>query len=258
MRLVSFFVLSLVLHAAALAYPVSFSERGRVDDLIRVTIMPMAEKMSGAGGDGRRGIRSRRTVVKPRAGTAPADQPTGDTKSARGSEPQALPVEPIEKSSDNRVALVSAVAASAEYKRNVASGAASVGLYGASGTGNEGNPFGSSGIGFGRGSGNGPGLSASGAALTQARYRDTPRPEYPESARRAGREGTVLLRVLVDDQGRSKQVEINNSSGSDALDRAAAAAIRRWRFYPARYGDRAVESWIKIPIEFALAKADAR
>ncbi|HMA79243.1 MAG TPA: hypothetical protein VKR81_00060, partial [Candidatus Binatia bacterium] len=81
-----------------------------------MTIMPMAEKMSGAGGDGRRGIRSRRTVVKPRAGTARADQPAGDTKSARGSEPQALPVEPIEKSSDNRVALVSALAASAEYK----------------------------------------------------------------------------------------------------------------------------------------------
>ena len=258
MRLVSFFVLSLALHAAALAYPVSFSERGRVDELIRVTIMPMAEKMSGAAGDGRRGIRSWRTVARPRAATAPADQPTGDARFARGSVRQDLPVEPIETSSDNSVALVSAVAASAEIKRNVASGAANIGLYGASGIGNKGNPFGSSGVGFGRGSGNGSGLSASGAALTQARYRHTPRPEYPESARRAGREGTVLLRVLVDDQGRSKQVEINNSSGSDALDRAAAAAISRWRFYPARYGDRAVESWIKIPIEFALAKADAR
>lgn len=258
MRLVSFFVLSLALHAAVLAYPVSFSERGRVDELIRVTIMPMAEKMSGAAGDGRRGIRSWRTVARPRAATAPADQPTGDARFARGSVRQYLPVEPIETSSDNSVALVSAVAASAEIKRNVASGAANIGLYGASGIGNEGNPFGSACVGFGRGSGNGSGLSASGAALTQARYRHTPRPEYPESARRAGREGTVLLRVLVDDQGRSKQVEINHSSGSDALDRAAAAAISRWRFYPARYGDRAVESWIKIPIEFALAKADAR
>jgi protein TonB len=218
----------------------------------------MAAKMSGAAGDGRRGIRSWRTVARPRAATAPADQPTGDARFARGSVRQYLPVEPIETSSDNSVALVSAVAASAEIKRNVASGAANIGLYGASGIGNEGNPFGSAGVGFGRGSGNGSGLSASGAALTQARYRHTPRPEYPESARRAGREGTVLLRVLVDDQGRSKQVEINHSSGSDALDRAAAAAISRWRFYPARYGDRAVESWIKIPIEFALAKADAR
>jgi periplasmic protein TonB len=65
----------------------------------------------------------------------------------------------------------------------------------------------------------------------------------------------VLLRVLVDDQGRSKQVEINSSSGSDALDRAAAEAIKRWRFHPARYGDQAVESWLRIPIEFTLAEA---
>jgi protein TonB len=50
-------------------------------------------------------------------------------------------------------------------------------------------------------------------------------------------------------------VEINRSSGSEALDRAAAEAIKRWRFIPARYGDKAVESWIRIPIEFRLADA---
>jgi protein TonB len=50
-------------------------------------------------------------------------------------------------------------------------------------------------------------------------------------------------------------VEINSSSGDDALDRAAAEAIRRWRFHPARYGDKPVESWLRIPIEFRLADA---
>ena len=111
--------------------------------------------------------------------------------------------------------------------------------------------------GAGRGSGNGNGSSSSGNGvdLTQARYRDTPRPDYPESARREGREGRVLLRVLVDDQGQSKKVEINISSGSDALDRAATEAIRRWRFHPARDGDKPVESWLRIPIEFHLADA---
>jgi protein TonB len=47
-------------------------------------------------------------------------------------------------------------------------------------------------------------------------------------------------------------VEINRSSGNDTLDRAAAEAIKRWRFSPARFGDKAVESWVKIPIEFRL------
>jgi protein TonB len=39
------------------------------------------------------------------------------------------------------------------------------------------------------------------------------------------------------------------------LDRAAAEAIQRWRFYPARYGDWPIESWLRIPIEFRLADA---
>ena len=68
----------------------------------------------------------------------------------------------------------------------------------------------------------------------------------------------MLLRVLVDNQGRSKEVEINRSSGSDALDRAAAEAIKRWRFYPARHGDKVVESWLRVPIEFRLDDANRR
>ena len=66
----------------------------------------------------------------------------------------------------------------------------------------------------------------------------------------------MLLRVLIDDQGRAKKVEVNTSSGSELLDRAAAEAIKRWRFHPARYGDKPVESWIRIPIEFRLAGAN--
>jgi periplasmic protein TonB len=118
----------------------------------------------------------------------------------------------------------------------------------------------SNGIGAGSGPGAGSTSAAagSGATLIQASYRDTPRPEYPDSARREGREGRVLLRVLIDDQGRTKAVEINTSSGSSILDRAAAEAIRRWSFHPARYGEQPVESWLRIPIEFRLADANSR
>jgi protein TonB len=94
--------------------------------------------------------------------------------------------------------------------------------------------------------------------LTQARYRETPKPNYPENARRKGREGTVLLRVLVNEEGQAKTIEINKSSGDDSLDRAAREAIQRWRFIPARYGQKAVESWIRIPVDFRLADSNAR
>lgn len=88
-----------------------------------------------------------------------------------------------------------------------------------------------------------------------ARYGDTPKPAYPESARREGSEGRVLLRVLIDDQGEAKAVEVSRSSGSDALDQAATSAIKRWRFHPARSGDQPIESWVSIPIDFRLTDA---
>ena len=96
------------------------------------------------------------------------------------------------------------------------------------------------------------GSGGNSATFVQAGYRSTVKPDYPERARREGKEGQVLLRVLVDEAGRSKSIEINRSSGSDTLDHAAAEAIKRWRFSPARFGDKAVESWVKIPIEFRL------
>jgi periplasmic protein TonB len=256
MRLVYFFVLSLALHAAALGYPVFFAEPSK-GEVIRVTIAPMAPGTGGTTGHGGSGIPARQAVSKPRPGTAPAVEPKVDMQPVRVPERQALPIEPIEKTRDSNVALVSATASVKNY-RNVMLGSDTDTFYGvganASGTGG----LDVTGAGSGRGSGNGNATDSSGngIAVTQARYRDTPRPEYPETARREGREGSVLLRVLVDDQGRSQQVEINRSSGSDALDRAAVDAIKRWHFYPARYGDRAIESWIKIPIEFALANAN--
>jgi protein TonB len=107
-------------------------------------------------------------------------------------------------------------------------------------------------LGSGSGVGRGDGSSARNTHFTQVRYRETPKPPYPESARREGKEGRVLLRVLVDQEGRSKSVEVSGGSGSETLDRAAAEAIKLWRFSPARYGDKPVESWVRIPVDFRL------
>jgi TonB family protein len=260
MRLASFFVLSLSLHMVALVYPVSFAER-RQTEIIQVMIVPVErEAGGGSGGQGGNGISKRRGNSKPHNAVSPTFDPLGQPKSPVNPEPQGLPAKAIATASDDSVALVSAIANLADTATAAISGPAGndandfVNGLGGTGTGSG---SGSSGAGFGRGSGtgNGFGSSGTGIALTQARYRDTPRPDYPESARRQGREGRVLLRVLVDDQGRVKQVEIHSSAGSEALDRAATEAIERWRFHPARNGDQPVESWLRIPIEFRLADA---
>jgi protein TonB len=110
-----------------------------------------------------------------------------------------------------------------------------------------------SGSGSGSGTGRGDGIGES--KFVQASYAYSPKPEYPAPARKEGKEGRVLLRVLVDEEGKTKTVEINRSSGSEALDRAATEAIKHWRFSPARDGDKRVESWIRVPIDFLLQNA---
>jgi protein TonB len=58
--------------------------------------------------------------------------------------------------------------------------------------------------------------------------------------------------VLVSDTGRVAEVIVKQSAGHPDLDRAAADAVRRWRFEPARRGTDAVEMWVQLPFEFRL------
>ena len=78
------------------------------------------------------------------------------------------------------------------------------------------------------------------------------RPTYPPAARRAGAEGTTLLRVHVLDDGRIGEVRVERSAGHVALDEAAADAVRKWHFEPARSGSDTVAVWVLIPVEFRL------
>ncbi len=85
-----------------------------------------------------------------------------------------------------------------------------------------------------------------------AAYLNNPKPPFPRAAQRAGEAGTVILKVLVTREGLAARVEVETSSGSDALDRSARTTVERWRFTPARRGDEAVEGWVRVPIAFRL------
>jgi protein TonB len=88
----------------------------------------------------------------------------------------------------------------------------------------------------------------------RARYRRNPAPDYPEEARRLRQEGVVLLRVQVNARGRVEGTEVERSSGFPSLDQAAARAVRRWEFEPARRGDTPVASTVTVPVRFQLAR----
>ncbi|PYM90469.1 MAG: energy transducer TonB [Candidatus Rokuibacteriota bacterium] len=85
-----------------------------------------------------------------------------------------------------------------------------------------------------------------------AAYRETPLPSYPTAAREQGLEGVVVLGVLVGVNGRAVEIAVRTSSGARTLDDAAVEAVTRWRFSPAREGRKAVESWVEVPLKFAL------
>ncbi len=80
-----------------------------------------------------------------------------------------------------------------------------------------------------------------------------PAPAYPWLSRQKGEQGRVVLRVAVDAEGRAADVGIAASSGFGRLDRAAQAAIRRWRFAPARRAGIAVPGHVEVPVTFRLS-----
>jgi len=83
-------------------------------------------------------------------------------------------------------------------------------------------------------------------------YLENPAPVYPPISRKLREEGRVLLRVRVDAGGRVEAAEIAASSGFDRLDEAALQAVRRWRFAPARSGERTTAGIAIVPLSFRL------
>ncbi len=76
------------------------------------------------------------------------------------------------------------------------------------------------------------------------------KPEYPKMSLRLGEQGTVVLTVMVKSDGSAGDVEVKSSSGFTRLDRAAADAVKTWRFNPATVDGKAVDKSYEVPITF--------
>lgn len=120
-----------------------------------------------------------------------------------------------------------------------------------SGTVFRGNPGGTAPVSSGSGSSTGGGGVTGGASNIYS-----PRPAYPPDARRAGWEGSVLVRVLIDADGNVASVSVSSSSGYDSLDAAAAEGVQQWRFSPAKNNGVPVSSYKNLRIRFRLDEAD--
>jgi len=90
------------------------------------------------------------------------------------------------------------------------------------------------------------------ALFAQPRYAENPKPVYPQEARKKRYEGEVILRVEILQNGRVGQIDVKKSSGYGLLDHSALAAVRQWKFIPAKKGEKAISLWVNIPVKFQL------
>ena len=75
-------------------------------------------------------------------------------------------------------------------------------------------------------------------------------PEYPSPARRMGVEGSVVVRYLVDQNGRVEQMAV--VEGPDLLREASLRAVEQFVYEPIRRRGRAVKVWMRQVITFRL------
>jgi len=98
--------------------------------------------------------------------------------------------------------------------------------------------------------------SSSGTAIvpemSDVAYLVQPAPRYPPESRRIREQGLVVLRVLIDEAGHVRTIEVYRSSGHPRLDEAARAAVARAVFKPFMDGGVARAAAAIVPVEFSL------
>ena len=97
-----------------------------------------------------------------------------------------------------------------------------------------------------------PAMAPTQTAPSAIAYGNRTHVAYPIEALRNREQGTVILRVLVGADGSVLGVEIEKTSGSRSLDRAAREAVAKWRFHPATRNGVALSAWASVPITFNL------
>ena len=78
-------------------------------------------------------------------------------------------------------------------------------------------------------------------------------PEYPEIARRAGVEGTVWIKILVDKEGKAKKAVVMKTD-AELFNEPAIKAALQWVFTPALMNNGPVAVWAAVPFRFKLNK----
>ncbi len=107
------------------------------------------------------------------------------------------------------------------------------------------------GYGPGSGGGTGGGVYQIGGDVSQPVPIYKPEPEYSEEARKAKYSGTVLLSLIIDEHGNTRDIHVVRPLGL-GLDEKAIEAVSHWRFRPALKGGRPVAVRAEVEVNFRL------
>ncbi|HWD00381.1 MAG TPA: energy transducer TonB [Candidatus Sulfopaludibacter sp.] len=107
------------------------------------------------------------------------------------------------------------------------------------------------GLGPGEGGGFGEGVSAIGGSVSKPIAIYAPEPEYSDEGRRARLQGTVIVELVVDPSGKTRDPKVVKSLGL-GLDEQALKAVATWRFKPALKDGKPVAVMADIYVGFHL------
>lgn len=98
-------------------------------------------------------------------------------------------------------------------------------------------------------------LATAPVALAQTKEPPVPvrtvAPDYPSELRRDGVSGVVMVKCTIDEQGNVIDPEIEKSSNG-AFEKPAIAALKKWKFKPAKQDGAPVAIKVSIPIKFVF------
>ena len=81
----------------------------------------------------------------------------------------------------------------------------------------------------------------------------TVQPKYPDAATRAGTEGTVWTKVMIDETGKVVKVTISKSD-AEIFNQPSIDAAMQWVFKPAMKDGKPIATEVAIPMRFKLQK----
>jgi len=121
------------------------------------------------------------------------------------------------------------------------------------GSGSGGGVGSGNGVGYGPGSGAGMGggVFRIGGGVSSPIPIYKPEPEYSEEARKAKFQDVVLLSVIIDENGKTRDIRVLRPLGL-GLDEKAIEAVQKWRFRPSMKDGRAVAVMANVEVNFRL------